>query len=198
MCIRFEKVGNMKDSFLYKILRPIIKGLFLIVFTPKIVGKENIPKDVRIVLAGKHTSVFDALFLISAVDRDVHFLAKKELFDGPFGFIFSRLGLIPVDRSRKSPNSLMLANKYLESEKLVCIFPEGTTSRNKVLSFKFGAVKMANMANSKIVPFVISGRYRLFSRDLKIVFLNEISVSEDLVYENNRLRKLIVSNWEVK
>ena len=94
MCIRFEKVGNMKDSFLYKILRPIIKGLFLIVFTPKIVGKENIPKDVRIVLAGKHISVFDALFLISAVDRDVHFLAKKELFDGPFGFIFSIINVL--------------------------------------------------------------------------------------------------------
>ena len=183
---------------LYRVVRPIIKVLFMFLFTPRIVGKENIPKSGRIVLAGNHTSVFDCLLVICSTRRSVHFLAKKELFSGPFGFIFSRLGLIPVDRSRKCPSSLILANEYLSCDEVVCVFPEGTIGRNGVLPFKYGAVKMASDSGSNIVPFVISGRYRLFSRSLKITFLEGISVSDDLVFMNNKLRDLVVSNLEVE
>lgn len=183
---------------LYRFIRPIIKVLFLFLFTPRIIGRDKIPEDGRIVLAGNHTSVFDCLLLMSSTSRSIHFLAKKELFSGVFGFVFSNLGLIPVDRSSKSPLSLVMANDYLSRDEVVCVFPEGTIGRNGLLPFKYGAVKMASDSGSKIVPFVITGKYRLFSRSLCITFLDGVSISDDLVFENNRLRDLIVSNLEVE
>ena len=187
-----------KDVLLYKILRPIIKILFKIFWTPKYYGLENIPKNGRVVLAGNHTSILDCLFLISSTKRNIHFLAKEELWHGFKRVLFSNMGLIPVNRSIHDHDALVHAKKYLENDLVIGIFPEGTTrkGRKTMRPFKLGAVKMANDTNSKIVPFVINGKYKLFSRNLKIEFLNPITISHDLEKENDRLYNLIDKKLE--
>ena len=93
--------NKCKESRFYKIVRPILKFLFLNIYRPKIIGSENIPKESRIILAGNHTNNFDCVLLMSSTKRCIHFLAKVELFKGFKKVIFSNLGLIPVDRSKK-------------------------------------------------------------------------------------------------
>lgn len=188
----------MKNSLLYTIVRPIVSGLFKLLYRPKYMGKENIPKDGRVVLAGNHKNNFDCLFLMSSTKRPVHFLAKRELFVGFKGIIFNHMGLIPVDRNTKSHHSLELAEKYLESEKLVGIFPEGTFNKSDdtILPFKIGAVKMSYDTNSKIVPFVIKGDYKLFSKNLTIKFLKPIDIKDDLNIENKRLENIVRKELE--
>lgn len=183
-----------KESLFYRIIRPIIKCLFLTLYRPKIIGSENIPKKGRIILAGNHTNNFDSLMLISSTKRSIHFLAKIELWKGPKKIIFSNLGLIPVDRKKKGGKSLELAKGYLENEKVIGIFPEGTFSKNKdkLLPFKIGAVKLAYDTKTNIVPFAITGEYKLFSRNLKIVFGNSISVKDaNLDNENKKLEEVV-------
>ena len=131
--------------------------------------------------------------------RSIHFLAKKELWKGPKKILFSNMGLIPVDRKIKDHNSLVLAEHYLKNEKLIGIFPEGTTEKEKevLLPFKMGAVKMAYDTNTKIVPFIIKGEYKLFSKDLKIIFDKPIEINNsDLVKENQKLVNKISSMME--
>ena len=182
----------MRDALLYKITRPIITVLFKIVFRPKIEGLENIPKEGRLILAGNHTSNFDCLLLISSLKRNVHFLAKQELWKGPKKIVFANMGLIPVDRKNKSHNSLVLAKKYLESELVVGIFPEGTTEKEgHMLDFKMGTVKLAYDTNTLIVPFVITGRYKLINNGLKIKFLKPEKVGKELEKENKKLYNII-------
>lgn len=185
-----------KESILYIIVRPIIKTLFLLIYRPKIEGRENIKKDGRIILAGNHTNYFDCLLLMSSTKRCIHFLAKKELWKGPKKIIFSNMGLIPVDRKNKDHNSLVEAEKYLENEKLVGIFPEGTTEKekNKLLPFKMGVIKMSHDTNSPIIPFVITGSYKPFKNDLKIKYLEEVRVSDNFQEELDNLRDLINNN----
>ena len=182
----------MKDALLYKITRPIITVLFELFFTPKIIGKENIPKSGKVILAGNHTSNFDCLLLISSTKRNIHFLAKKELWNGPKKIIFANMGLIPVDRKNKDHQALSSSIAYLENNLLIGIFPEGTTEKEgKMLDFKIGAVKMAKDTNSPIVPFIITGNYKLFSKNLRIEFLKPIMISGDLNHENINLRNII-------
>ena len=187
-----------KDVLLYKILRPIIKVLFRIIWTPKYIGLENIPKNGRVVLAGNHTNILDSVFLISCTKRNIHFLAKKELWKGPKKLLFNNLGLISVDRSIHDHDALVHAKKYLENELVIGIFPEGTTrkGRKQMLPFKFGAVKMAHDTKTEIVPFVINGKYKLFSRSLKIEFLKPISIKDNLEEENNKLYNMIARKLE--
>lgn len=183
-----------KESLLYKIVRPIIKILFISLYTPKIEGKENIPKNGRIILAGNHTNNFDCLLLMSSTKRCIHFLAKDELWKGPKKIIFSNMGLIPVNRRQKDHKSLESAENYLKHEKLIGIFPEGTTEKEKnvLLPFKIGAVKMAYDTDTKIVPFAITGTYKLFSKDLKIKFSESLTIkSENLTSANDKLKEII-------
>ena len=78
------------------------------------------------------------------------FLAKKELFDGTFGFIFRMLGGVPVDRS-KSNNLVDEVNRvFSEHEELfLVIAPEGTRKRTE--RWKTGFYHMAKGAGVPIV-----------------------------------------------
>lgn len=183
----------MRDAWLYRFLRPIIKFLILFI-RPKYIGLENIPKEGAIILAGNHTSILDPLILISATKRSIHFLAKEELWHGLKKIIFNNMGLIPVNRKIKDHNALVMAEDYLKDGSVIGIFPEGTTEKGRgLLPFKIGSVKMAQDTNTKIVPFIINGKYRLLGR-IRITFLEPISITGNLEEENNRLRNLIKNN----
>lgn len=182
----------MKDSKLYGFIRPILTFLMKFIYRPKVIGKENLPKTGRVIFAGNHTNYFDCLLLSHCTKRHVHYLAKDELFKGLKGVFFSNLGLIPVNRREKSKDSLIIAKKYLKSGKIIGIFPEGTISKtDELLPFKIGAVKMAKDTNTKIVPFGISGKYKMFSNDLKITFGEPVIVNDDLEKANNKLKLII-------
>lgn len=182
------------DSKLYRFFRPIIKFLVKVFIRPKFIGLENIKDDTSLVLAGNHTSILDCFLLISATKRSVHFLAKDELWKGHKKILFANMGLIPVNRTAKSHKSLEMAEEYLNNNCIIGIFPEGTTEKGRgLLPFKIGAVKMAKDTNTKIIPFVIKGKYRLFSKNLKIVFGKEFVVkAKDLDKENKRLRNTVI------
>lgn len=186
-----------KDPFLYKLIRPLITVLFKALYRPVIIGKENIPNSGRIVIAGNHTNNLDCIMLIASTKRCVHFMAKDELYRGPKKIIFKNMGIIPVNRRRKDSDSLKKAKEFLEKDMAVGIFPEGTFNRSKniILPFKIGAVKMAHDTKSRIVPFVIKGKYKLFQKKIKIVFFKPIDVSSDnLDLENEKLMNLISEN----
>jgi len=183
-----------KDSILYKIIRPIVTILFKLIFTPKIISKDTIPKKGKIILAGNHTNNLDCLLLMSTTKRDIHFLAKKELWYGLKKVIFANLGLIPVDRKNKNPETLKNAKRFLNNNKVIGIFPEGTTEKNtnKLLPFKIGAVKLAYETATPIIPFFIKGSYSLFSKNLTIEFSSPIYIkNSNLDKENERLFKTI-------
>lgn len=178
---------------LYKVFRPLIRLITKVFLRPKYTGLENIPNDGPIILAGNHIHNLDGFVIISSTKRSVHFLAKKELWEGPKKIIFDNMGLIPVNRKIKDPNVLVNAENYLKNKEVIGIFPEGTTEKGRgLLPFKIGAVKMANDTNTKIVPFIIKGKYKLFSKDLKVIFSNPIEInSNNLDLENEKLRNII-------
>ena len=188
----------MKDNLFYKIIRPIVNVLFKIIYRPTIIGNINIPKDKKVILAGNHTNNFDCILLMSSTKRQIHFLAKKELFTGLKSIIFNNLGLIPVDRSKKSHNSIVLAEECLNTNLVVGIFPEGTINRttDTILPFKKGAVKIASDTNSEIVPFIITGKYKMFKKSIKIEFLKPIKVTNNIEFSNKKLESIIKNKLE--
>lgn len=186
---------KMKDTLFYKIVRPLVTFFVRILFHPKVKGLENIPKTGRVVLAGNHTRFLDPVMLVGIVKRPIHFLAKKELFDGPLSFLVKGMGCVSVNRKIHDKNALSEAEKYLNSDLCVGIFPEGTINRGNdlILPFKIGAVKSSYDTDSLIVPFVITGKYRIIGRSIKLEFLKPIKVGDSLDEENARLMNLVES-----
>ena len=187
----------MKSIF-YVIIKCILTPLFFLIFRPKVVGKNNIPKNGSVVLAGNHTNNLDSVMLIAVVSRQVHFLAKIELFKGIFGVIVRGLGCIPVNRKIHDKDALKSAKDVLSEGSVIGIFPEGTINRTDdiIMPFKIGAVKMAKDTNSKIVPFVITGKYNIVGKGIKIEFLEAIEVRDVLDKENDKLMKIISKELE--
>lgn len=190
------------DAIIYRVLRPIIKWLFIFLYRPTIIGKEKIPKEGRVVLCGNHTHNWDSAILISSTKRTIHFLAKDELFKGIGKFFFKGMACIPVNRRTKDHNALESAIKVLEDDKLIGIFPEGTFNRTKdiIMPFKYGAVSMAHKTQSTIVPFSITGEYKIFKKNsVKIYFGTPYKITtDDLTVANEELmekvKDLIIQN----
>lgn len=191
----------MKEPLLYRIVRPIVTFLVHIVFRPNYIGLDNIPKSGRIILAGNHTNNFDSPLLLSCTKRVIHYLAKDSLTKGILGPAFKGMGIIPVNRSIHDKNALNNAINTLKEEKVIGIFPEGTINRTDdiIMPFKIGAVKMAKETNTKIVPFIITGKYKAFKKSVTIEFLKPIEIkSDNLTKENEHLMKIISKKLEEK
>ena len=190
---------------LYRFLRPILTFLMKIFYRVEIINRNNIPCDGRVILAGNHISNLDAVLVLSSTKRTIRFLAKIELMQ-KFGFIFKRLGIIPVDRKRKNKEALIEAENELKKENIIGIFPEGTTNKKEyvVLPFKYGAVKMASDTNSMIIPFAIVGKYKFLRKKVKIIFDRGYHIQDknDLTSENiklmNKIIKLMKENNNAK
>lgn len=183
----------MKEPLFYRAIRAPLGGLFKLIYRPQIIGKEHIPADGAIVLAGNHTGFFDCLLIGCSTKRCVHYMAKDELIKGVLGPLFKACGIIPVNRRTKDRHSLETAEEYLRDNKVIGIFPEGTINRTDdvIMPFKFGAVKMAGDTNTKIVPFVITGGYKPFKKGLKVVFHESMTVGENLEEANNQLMEIV-------
>ena len=178
-------------NIFYKLFSPIVSVLFYIIFLPKVKGKENIPKKKGAILAGNHKTNFDCFMVILSTRRCVHFLAKAELFKlSFFNWFFRNSGLIPVYRNGKDKKALETAIERLKKGGLVGIFPEGRlnkTSKNALLPFKIGAVKMAKETGCPIIPFAINGKYIPFAHSIEIVFGEPYFVNENNLEEANKI-----------
>lgn len=133
-----------------------------------ITGMENIPKDTGAVVVTNHTGYMDFTYVglpFRKYRRYVRFMAKKEVFDHPIGGpIMRSLKHIPVDRTDGS-KAFDHAVRLLKEDELVGVFPESTISRSfEVKNLKPGAVRMAKETGKPILPVLIVGSQRVWTK----------------------------------
>jgi 1-acyl-sn-glycerol-3-phosphate acyltransferase len=136
-----------------------------------VVGQENIPATGGAVIAINHTSYFD--FTLAGLPtfrehraRKIRFMAKQEVFDNKItGPIMRGCRHIPVDRSSGAA-SYDAAVDRLRSGELVGVYPEATISRSfEIKEFKSGAARMAIEAGVPIIPHIVWGAQRIWTKD---------------------------------
>ena len=187
------------NYFIYKVVRFIGRPIYKIVFRSKYYGVDNIPSEGAVILAGNHTNNLDAAMMIGAPKRIVHMMAKKELFSSKISnYFFRSMGCISVNRSIHDENAKSEAIDVLKNNEVLGIFPEGTVNKTLykdneqlLLPFKYGAVSFTKKTNAYIVPFAINGKYKIFSKDLKITFGKPYKVTGDLESENEKLMNIV-------
>lgn len=133
-----------------------------------VTGAENIPATGGAVVAINHTGYTDFIYAglpARTPKRYIRFMAKKEVFDsGVSGPIMRALKHIPVDRTAGA-DSYLSAVDYLKAGELVGVYPEATISRSfEIKDLKSGAARMALEAGVPIVPVVIWGAQRIWTK----------------------------------
>jgi len=186
----------------YRFFKAILGGIFWLYFRPKIVNKKVIPKKGPIILCGNHINMLDQCAPLLATKRMVHYMAKKEYFDGKFAWFFKAAGCISVDRSIHDADAKAQALEVLNNGWALGLFPEGTRNRTNdtLLPFKMGAVSMAQKTGATIVPFAITGKYKFWNNKLTVTFLEPFKVGkdEDLEKVNEKFRNMIKDCIESK
>lgn len=106
-----------------------------------------------VVILAPHTSAWDfplAMLAKFILKVRISFLAKQEVFNPPFGFLFKALGGIPVDRASSHHLVDQVADKFKTEEHLIlALAPEGT--RKYVAKWKTGFYYIALKAKVPIV-----------------------------------------------
>lgn len=129
----------------------------LFIFTP-IRTKGQVAPGVQLFLIN-HQSDLDIGVIETLVNRDLAWVAKKELFDIPFFGLAVRLSKdIPVERESKSSLLKLLkdAKERLDDNRVICMFPEGTRSTTgNMRSFKPGAKMLADKYRLRVQPVVL-------------------------------------------
>lgn len=134
-------------------------------------GDENIPRKGGAILAINHVSYLDFALAGTAalpVKRYVRFMAKKELFDNKIaGPLLRGMHHINVDRSNGSA-SFVAALHALKSGEIIGIFPEGTISTSfEIKGLKSGAVRLAVGAGVPLIPTIVWGGQRVYTKGVK-------------------------------
>ncbi|MEU1984621.1 lysophospholipid acyltransferase family protein [Nocardia sp. NPDC019395] len=130
-------------------------------------GQEHIPRTGGAVLAVNHTSYLDFMevgLVGRRSGRNVRYMMKAELEHGIVGFLMKHCKAIGVDRTAGA-ESYGRAVHALRDGELVVVYPEATISRSfELKEFKSGAARMALDSGRPIVPLVIWGAQRVWTK----------------------------------
>ncbi len=153
---------------MYKLIRFFSVIYLKIFFRFKVYGKENVPETGNIIICANHSSNNDTLMLAMATKREIHFMAKEELFRNPIlRWVFTKAHAIRVNRDGNDSLAIRSAIRVLNSGEVLGIFPQGTRDKggiHKPDSFKSGVATLSVKTCSPVIPVFISEEYKLFRR----------------------------------
>ena len=134
-------------------------------------GADHIPATGGAVLASNHVSYLDFIFCGLAAQparRLVRFMAKKSVFDHKVsGPLMRGMHHIPVDREAGNA-AFEEATTALRNGEVVGVFPEATISESfTVETLKSGAARLARSATVPLIPMVVWGPHRLWTKGRK-------------------------------
>ena len=188
---------NKYNIKFYKSIKKLLTMPMKLVFNTKVTGLENIP-DKPYILAGNHRNMFDVVILITNIDDEIHFMAKKELFKlRILKNIFSKMGAFPVDRNGNDIKAIKESFRILKSGEVLGIFPEGTRNKtdNILLPFKEGVSSIASKTKVPIVPFGIGGDFKRNKLRLNIgkpIDINKIEKEKQKEYLEEKVKELVI------
>ena len=156
--------------FHYRIAWLVLNVIEKVLFGFVVKGRERVPMTGGVVIASNHISYCDPPVLGSGVPREMHYLAKEELFKNPvFGGMIRSYNAIPLKRSGGDVGALRKAVRLIRQGRAVLMFPEGTRSLSgRLLKPKAGVGMIGSLTSAPVVPAYVEG-----TNDLGAAFLRK-------------------------
>jgi 1-acyl-sn-glycerol-3-phosphate acyltransferase len=150
-----------RSPVLQRAARSLLRGPVRLLWPWAASGFESVPQGGPAVLCPNHLSFFDSILMIMALDRPVYFVGKADYLDSwKTRRLFPAMGMIPIERDNGARAMLALdtAAEVLREGALLCVFPEGTRSRDGHLHRGYiGAARVAITVGCPILPVGIVG-----------------------------------------
>lgn len=131
-------------------------------------GEQNIPKQGPALLICNHVSFVDWLVISALARRPVRFVMYYKFFEIPLvRYLMKQAKVIPICGAKEDPELLARAFDQISAElrdgEIVCIFPEGTITRDgEIGQFRTGVEKIVARDSVPVIPMAIQGLWGSF------------------------------------
>ncbi len=159
----------MKTGF-YQAGKLLVRFVFGCVARIRVIGREHANRASGFLLASNHISHFDPFLIGLAVRRKIDWMTMAEFFRPPLlGVCLHSIDAFPAERDRADLKTIRTAIERLKNGRVVGIFPEGgirdgARSLLEGAPLRPGAATLAQIAGVPIVPCVILGSDRFYSK----------------------------------
>jgi 1-acyl-sn-glycerol-3-phosphate acyltransferase len=127
------------------------------------------PKKGSVLIASNHASFIDPPAVGCALNRDIHFFARKSLFKGVMEWYLHKVNTIPVERGSSDVKAMKSVFKVLQNGEGILIFPEGTrTPDGSIQEVKKGVGMLACRGNAPVLPARIFGSFEAYGKGQKL------------------------------
>jgi 1-acyl-sn-glycerol-3-phosphate acyltransferase len=165
-----DSMHSLFHSLANRAARLLMKLLFGYAARVRVLRPENANRNGAFLLAANHISHFDPFIISSVVKRKIDWMALAEFFPYPLlGHFLRAVDAFPVDRHRAQRATIRTTIKRLKAGGIVGVFPEGgirdgAGSLLEGAPLRPGACTLAHIAAVPILPCVIVGSDRLYSK----------------------------------
>lgn len=166
------RAGVRRPGFWIRLCVVVIRPLDRLLFRLRWRGTENVPATGGVLLVANHVSYADPLTFVRFVwdcGRVPRILVKSSLFRMPFvGSVMRGARQIPVDRGSSSAHAALDAGlAALRSGEAVCVYPEGTVTRDPrwwPMQAKTGVARLALASGVPVIPIAQWGAQSFYDR----------------------------------
>jgi acyl-[acyl-carrier-protein]-phospholipid O-acyltransferase/long-chain-fatty-acid--[acyl-carrier-protein] ligase len=140
------------------LVRFFIARLIATRYRLQVIGLDNMPAQGGVLMLGNHISWIDWAMVQMASPRPVRFVMERIIYERWYlRWFLDFFGVVPISRG-SSRHALEIVTELLDDGQVVCVFPEGTLSKNAQLGeFKKGFELAAEHAEGVILPFYLRG-----------------------------------------
>lgn len=149
--------------FFYTLAKLILRGFY----NYRVIGDpDQLKGQAGVLIVSNHESFFDPPVVGVAFDQELHYLARKSLFNAPvLGSLYRLLNSIPVDQDRPDMTSLKIVIRELKAGERVLVFPEGSrTLDGEMLPGEPGVGLIVAKAGVPVLPVRIFGARKALPR----------------------------------
>lgn len=199
----------MTGGIIYQILLVIVRAaMFLYHPVFRVIGRENVPREGRLLICPNHSGMADPLWIIFALRQKQmpRIMAKKEIMQFPlFAWFFHKFGVFGVSRGDNDVNAVKTGLRCLKDEQQLLIFPEGARVKpGRNVEPKRGVMLLAHRTDTPILPvYLTSKRYPfspmvcVFGKPFKPDYGREKPTNAQLEQEAKRLMAQIYEMGEM-
>jgi len=180
----------------YKVAR-MICAIFLRILYSIHIHRECEDSDLEngAIICANHSTNLDPVLVAISVKKQIHFMAKKELFESKFMkyLIGNLLGAFPVSRGENDIKSMKTAIRVVKEGNVLGLFPEGTRNvTGEDIEAKAGVGFIVSKTGGKpVVPITIRSGMKLRSRiDITVGKPIDLSAFEDRKLSGDDYREI--------
>ncbi|MDI3316736.1 MAG: lysophospholipid acyltransferase family protein [Bacillota bacterium] len=181
----------------YRVLKPLVGAALWLRYRSRVYGRENVPPEGPVILAGNHISAADPVLIAVICPRPVHFFAKQELLRYPLVAQAINAFAIPVDRGRGDLNAMRRALRVLRDGGVLGVHYEGTRSRSGVpLRPRGGVGFLVEHTGAPVVPMAVEGTNQPLPSRAWVWFGRPLRFSREEAADHQRVAEQVAAEVE--